>query len=1096
LALAVGLGVIALALSFAINEVRNVKWETIAAFSAGLATTIVAMAAAIAILSVIPFGAGIKGIALLGVAITAIIGILALLAPTLIGSIGNSMAELSGKLEMISGMLTGFSNRMGAIDEGNIDKAEGIFDKLKRLLQKLSGWGKFTGDLEDFGYSMFVLGTGMEIFNNHAGNVVTSLDSNAQAALKFIQDLSGCAGDLDTISKMNMDNLISAVAGLGGAMSIYAYGAKEVQGLLAPGEAPDEGTVQSAIRILQAISTGLSEAGGFTIPENMPDDQSLALFGASLAALATALVQFEQAGQGLGSGTDKALECLDFFRKLKEKLVETEFVKDIGAAIGIFDANNVKKDDLLQFGYNIEALGLAMASFNNSVTTLNSATGERVPLDFSNAISTLDSLVELQGKLGWDFGPVVQFFAGRKKDFLDLGGEIEGLGTALKDFTDKLGGVDETGKPKLNTALFEEAIKIADQIAEYLSKLGEKMGTVGGISNIWSNLLEGRDYNFTDLKGQLEALSAGLESLSGLVLENKVPTINETKGIFKVVEEITTYLQSLGEKMGTVGGIENIWDGVAFGRDYNFTDLKQQLIDLGAGLNGLTTFKVKDLPSKEGMEAAFPVIDSLLDYLNALKAKMDPVGGLTNDLNDFFVEGYDFDFKQLRGQLVALGEGLKAISGLDTSADTNGLFNEEGRSNALKTIDALLDYMQQLSGKLGRVGGIAKFFENLWEGHEADFQYVGTQLGFLGDGLGKFQAGITKNGSFNASQVSEALGALDHMVSMMQTFHVLETHMDEISQSYGLSQYTTKGFVQNMVNALYDMTGVFELEGHAGPASVVGQLANFIKEFDYQLSELGGLENTNSTDILNSVAQSISTLVEAARNMQNEDGTMVDFEIVGQNISSGIAAGIAQATGVVEAAARAVVRAAVDAANAEADSHSPSRVFMTVGGYMGQGMALGLSDQQGIVETAAAGVTDGAIETAQTAMAAFASLMSQDIDANPTITPVLDLSNVTAGSAIINGLLAGNRDLSLSGAGSSYSAQTVPRSDRAVNEVRGNDYSGIYASIQSLGARIDAMGNKISNLQIVLDSGAVAGAVTDGVNRNLGRKTTFNRRRN
>lgn len=1099
LSLAVGLGVIALALSFAINEVRNVKWETIAAFSAGLATTIIAMAAAIAILSVIPFGAGIKGIALLGVAIAAIIGILALLAPTLIGSIGNSMAELSGKLEMISGMLTGFSNRMGTIDEGNIDKAEGIFDKLKRLLQKLSGWGKFTGDLEDFGYSMFVLGTGMEIFNNHVGNVVTSLDSNAQAALKFIQDLSGCAGDLDTISKMNMDNLIAAVAGLGGAMSIYAYGAKEVQGLLAPGEAPDEGTIQSAIRILQAISTGLSEAGGFTIPENMPDDQSLALFGASLAALASALVQFEQAGQGLGSGIDKALECLDFFRKLKDKLVQTEFVKNLGAAIGIFDKNNVKKDDLLKFGYNIEALGLAMTSFNNSVTTLNSATGERAPLDFSNAITTLDSLVELQGKLGWDFGPVVQFFAGRKKDFLDLGGEIEGLGTALKDFTDKLGGVDETGKPKLDTALFDEAIRIADKVAEYLNKLSEKMGRVGGIWNGVVTAWTGRDYNFTDLKGQLEALSAGLGSIGGLVLENKVPTIDETKGIFKVVDEITTFLQSLSNKMGTIGGMENIWSGVWFGRDYNFTDLKQQLIDLGAGLNGLTAFKVEDLPTKEGLETAFPTIDALLEYMNTLKSKVaegeGSVGGVYNIL-DTALNGRKFNFEDLKKQLTAIGEGLGSIAGLNIDSEGNTIFNAEGRGGAIETVDALINYMQELSGRLGRIGGIGEFFKNIWEGHETDFQYVGTQLGFLGDGLGKFQAGITANGSFNASQVSEALGALDHMVSMMQTFHVLETHMDAISQSYGLSSYTTKNFVQNMVNALYDMTGVFELEGHAGPASVVGQLANFIKEFDYQLSELGGLENANSTDILNSVAQSISTLVEAARNMQNEDGTMIDFQIVGQNISSGIAAGIAQATGVVEAAARAVVRAAVVAANEAADSHSPSRVFMTVGGYMGQGMALGLSDQQGLVETAAAGVTNGAIETAQTAMATFAALMSQDIDANPTITPVLDLSNVTAGSAMINGLLAGNRDLSLSGAGSEYSAQTVPRSDRAVNEVRGNDYSGIYASIKSLGARIDAMGSKISNLQIVLDSGAVAGAVTDGVNRNLGRKTTFNRRRN
>ena len=1100
-ALAVGLGLIALALSFAINEVRNVKWETIAAFSAGLATTIIAMAAAIAILSVIPFGAGLKGIVLLGVAITALIGVLALLAPTLIGSIGSSLAELSGKLEMISGMLSGFSNRMGSIDEGNIDKAEGIFDKLKRLLGKLSGWGKFTGDLNDFGYSMFVLGTGVEIFNDHVGNAVTDLDTNAQAALKFIQDLSGCADDLDTISKMNMSNLISAVAGLGGAMSIYAFGAKEVQGLLAPGEAPDEGTVQSAIRILQAISTGLAESGGFTIPENMPDDQSLSLFGASLAALATALVRFEQAGQGLGTGTEKALGCLDFFQKLKNKLVETEFVKNIGAAIGIFDKENVKKEELTQFGYNIEALGKAMASFNNSVTTLNAATGERVPLDFSNAISTMDSLVELQGKLGWDFGPVVQFFAGRKKNFLDLGGEIEGLGTALKDFTDKLGGVDETGKPKLDTALFDEAISIADKVAEYLNKLSERMGRVGGIWNTTVTLWVGRDYNFNDLKEQIEALSAGLASIGGLVLENKVPTINETQGIFKVVDEITTYLQSLSEKMGTVGGIENIWDGVIFGRDYNFTDLKEQLVALGAGLSGLTSFKVEDLPTKEGLESAFPTIDALLDYMNSLKAKVSEgegsVGGLYNIVNTA-LNGRQFNFEDLEKQLVAIGNGLSAIAGVNVDTDGTTIFNADGRGAAIDTVDALITYMQELGGKLGRVGGMKEFFTHLFEGKEADFDYVGTQLGYLGQGLGAFNSGLTANGVYDSETVSSALASLDSLIGIIQKVRTFSDEFYTIKD--GMNSFSTPIRMENMSDWVIQMAKMLNYMNTVGAAegvpNIATSLAGFILDFDAAMADLGGLQNAGSAGILEQVAQSLSNLVTVARNMTNDDGTMIDFQIVGQNISTGIAAGIASATGVVEAAARAVVKAAVDAANAEADSHSPSRVFMTVGGYMGQGMALGFSGEQSNVETAAEGVTNSAIETAQTAMATFAALMSQDIDANPTITPVLDLSNVTAGSALINGILAGERNLSLSGAGSDYSAKTVPRSERPVSEVRGNDYSGIYANIQSLGARIDAMGDKISNLQIVLDSGAVAGAVTDGVNRNLGRKTIFNRRRN
>ena len=1091
--IALGISVLALALSASLAQIRNVKWEVITAFTAGLATSLLAMAGAIVILSAIPFGAGIKGIALLAAGIGIIVGEIALLAPMLMGAIGDGLTGLGGKLELVAGMLTSFSSKLGTVDEGNIDKATSIFGKLRTLMNQLNGWGKFIGNTNDFTYSMFALGTSMEIFNNHVGRNVTDLDTNAQATLKFIQDLSGCANDLDTISKMNMDNLVVAIAELGGAMSIYAYGAKQIQGMLGEGEGPDQTTVGASIQILKDISTGLAEAGGFTIPENMPDDQQLTLFGASLAALATALVQFEQAGSGLGGGTEKALQCFDFFKSLKDKLLQQDFMEGIGAAIGIFKENDLNKDKLTEFGANIEQLGLAMKTFNESTTILDEASGEQKPIDFSNAVGTLDSLVELQGKLGWDFGPVIQFFAGRKKNFLDLGVEIEGLGTALKDFTEKLGGVDEAGQPKLDTTLFESAITISDKIVEYMRVMQQKMSRVGGLWNIVSTIFAGKTFDFTDLKTQLTSLAEGLGGLGQLKVDDKLITVNDTKGIFKVLDGVVEYLNRLKTEQGKVGGLINdISDFFVEGYDFDFVALKGQLTALGEGLSGLSTFSSEDLPTKEEMtDIVFPMVDVLTAYLTKLKEEMDPVGGLANEINSFFGTGYDFDFKALKEQLTALGDGLGSISGVVVDSEGKTLFNEEGRGDAIKTIDALLDYMQTLSGRLGRIGGIAEFFNDLWNGKEADFQFVGTQLGYLGEGLGKFSAGITANGAFDATKTSEALGALDHLVSMMQTFSVLDEKMDAISQSYGLSSYNMKDFFINMWDSLHYMT-----EGADGRGSAVQLLAEFVKEFDFQLGELGGLQNAGSADILNTVAQSISNLVTAARNMQNEDGTMVDFQMVGQNISNGIAVGIAQATGVVEAAARAVVRAAVNAANAEADSHSPSRVFMTVGGFMGQGLAIGFSDQQGIVENAATEVTDSAIEGATNAMSLFTQLMSQDIDANPTITPVIDLSNITAGSAAINNMLGGDKELSLSGAGGDYSEKTIPGNNGTSGDYRGQDLSFINTAIQGLGARIDAMGAKISQMQIVMNTGALVGQVTDGINRNLGQKTIYGRRRN
>ena len=400
--------------------------------------------------------------------------------------------------------------------------------------------------------------------------------------------------------------------------------------------------------------------------------------------------------------------------------------------------------------------------------------------------------------------------------------------------------------------------------------------------------------------------------------------------------------------------------------------------------------------------------------------------------------------------------------------------------------------MQELGGKLGRVGGIGAWFQNLFEGKRADFEYIGTQLGHLGDGLGKFQAGITANGDFDATKIAAALGALDHLVSMMQTFSVLEEKMDAISQSYGNTSYTMVDFFNNMWDALYVM-----VNGTKEKGSVVKLLADFVKDFDSELAELGGLQNTGSVDILKTLTDAIANLVIAARTMQNDQGAIVvDFSVIGTNICQGIINGIlAGQSGVIDTAVN-MALSVYEAVKAALKIESPSRVFMELGGYVGMGFANGITGQQANVNAAAMGLADSAVNSATEAMALFAQLMSQEIDANPTITPVMDLSNIYAGSAEINGLLGAQQQLSLAGAGAGYSSSSVPRGDRGSGEYRGQDLTGVYAAINSLGGRIDAMSDAVSHMQIVMNTGALVGEVTDGINRNLGAKTTYGRRRN
>lgn len=87
-----------------------------------------------------------------------------------------------------------------------------------------------------------------------------------------------------------------------------------------------------------------------------------------------------------------------------------------------------------------------------------------------------------------------------------------------------------------------------------------------------------------------------------------------------------------------------------------------------------------------------------------------------------------------------------------------------------------------------------------------------------------------------------------------------------------------------------------------------------------------------------------------------DDAAEVDysgFRTLGYNIILGLAAGIDENSPIVSDEVRQVVRDAKDAANAEADSHSPSRVFRDeVGKFLPMGMAKGIADNTDVVEDA------------------------------------------------------------------------------------------------------------------------------------------------
>lgn len=85
---------------------------------------------------------------------------------------------------------------------------------------------------------------------------------------------------------------------------------------------------------------------------------------------------------------------------------------------------------------------------------------------------------------------------------------------------------------------------------------------------------------------------------------------------------------------------------------------------------------------------------------------------------------------------------------------------------------------------------------------------------------------------------------------------------------------------------------------------------------------------------------------------------------------------------------------------------SPAKEFMPFGWSIDAGIAEGIKKNDDLVSTSLQDLSTNAIGTVSDTMARIGDELSSNVDMNPTITPVLDLSNITKNAAKINSMMS------------------------------------------------------------------------------------------
>lgn len=210
-----------------------------------------------------------------------------------------------------------------------------------------------------------------------------------------------------------------------------------------------------------------------------------------------------------------------------------------------------------------------------------------------------------------------------------------------------------------------------------------------------------------------------------------------------------------------------------------------------------------------------------------------------------------------------------------------------------------------------------------------------------------------------------------------------------------------------------------------------------------------------------------------------------DMFNAGVNLIKGFINGIASMVTDVINTVKGVVDNAIQAARNLLGIHSPSRVFAQIGKYTVEGFTNSLRNLKDTVIKPASDLAQTAIDAVGNPLSKIAEVLTADIDSEPVIKPVIDLSNVKSGAKTITDLMAENKNLSLGANTSGILSTTIGKIQNGI------DNSEIVSAINELKDTLsNTSGNSYNINGITYNEGGNIGEAI----KTLVRATTIERR--
>ena len=333
-------------------------------------------------------------------------------------------------------------------------------------------------------------------------------------------------------------------------------------------------------------------------------------------------------------------------------------------------------------------------------------------------------------------------------------------------------------------------------------------------------------------------------------------------------------------------------------------------------------------------------------------------------------------------------------------------------------------------------------------------QNVGLAIAYLmasvGQGLDGLLTGIAEGIEEIIASVGEGIGR--GLTGLSEGLSDISKSISEVGTSVG----DVGDGIERFGNGIRTLEGIAWVSTAAGMLSI----AKAMKDLNQNKFDGDTTDITNYISVINSMVVTIENLSgrmqTAGRNLASSFGSTLVSTIrsyyssvysAGQYVVSGFINGINSKTAAAKSAARALGNATNAALKSALRERSPSKISYQFGEYYGQGLVNGMDDTSNKAEKSATNLGRSAIKGLKYAISKVSEIMGDNMDTNPVITPVIDLTNVKSGGRQLNGMLTDMTNKSIGLSSSVSLANSVSSGMRASMEVQD---SSVVDSIKNL----------------------------------------------